>query len=696
MKPTTPIEEVLAARTAELEREIEARRSAEEALRESEARYRRIVETAEEGIWTIDAEAQTSFVNPKMADMMGYAAEEMRGRPLLDFMDDEWRTIAQEKLARRQQGIAEEHEFKFLRKDGSELWALLSANPIHDADGAYTGALALVHDITKRRQAENLLRSTEARFRSLFENSPNVLWEEDLSELKKYLDTMRIGGVTDMRAHFLRHPEDVVVCLSKVKVLDVNRAAVRLYEAKDKAELLSGLERILTPESYEVLREEVIAFAEGQTVFESEATDQTFTGRKNHVLLKALVAPGCEETFSRVYISIVDITARKLLEEQLLHSQKMEAIGQLAGGVAHDFNNLLTVIHGNTSILQMDDTSGEHRAEALVEIARATERAAGLTRQLLTFSRRQVLQPRQLDINDIVTGLAKMLERVLGEDVRIQVKLHPRPLLTRADAGMLDQVVMNLVVNARDAMPEGGELTIETSEARVEAEELVRFPDARSGPHVCVRVTDSGGGIPPETLAHIFEPFFTTKAPGKGTGLGLATVFGIIKQHGGAVRVTSEVGRGTTFAILIPATPDVGLAAQESKATLPPRGGSESILLVEDDEPVRRLAQRLLEVRGYRVRVARTGVEALQMWEEGDDAFDLVMTDIIMPGGVSGRDLAERLIALRPGLKVIYMSGYAGEVAGRGVHLHEGINFLQKPFGPTSLLECVRTRLDSA
>ena len=696
MKLTTPIEEALAARTAELERESEALRRAEEALRESEARYRRIVETAEEGIWTIDAEARTSFVNPKMAQMLGYTAEEMGGRALLDFMDDEWRTIAQEKLARRQHGIAEEHEFKFLRKDGSELWALLSTNPIRDADGAYAGALALVHDITKRRQAEDLLRSTEARFRSLFENSPTVLWEEDLSELKKHLDTLRSGGVTDMRAHLLRHPEEVVVCLSKVKVLDVNQAAVRLYEARDKTELLSGLERILMPESYEVLREEVIAFAEGQTVFESEATDQTFTGRKNHILLKALVAPGCEATFSRVYISIVDITARKLLEEQLLQSQKMEAIGQLAGGVAHDFNNLLTVIHGNTSILQMDDTSDEHRAEALVEIARATERAAGLTRQLLTFSRRQVLQPRQLDINDIVTGLARMLERVLGEDVRLHVKLYPRRLVTRADAGMLDQVVMNLVVNARDAMPEGGELTIETSETRVEAEELVRFPDARPGPHVCVRVTDTGGGIPPETLAHIFEPFFTTKAPGKGTGLGLATVFGIIKQHGGAVRVTSEVGRGTSFAILIPATTDVGLATQESQATLPPRGGTESILLVEDDEAVRRLAQRLLEVRGYRVRVARTGVEALQMWKEGDDAFELVMTDIVMPGGISGRDLAERLIALRPGLKVIYMSGYAGEVAGRGVHLRQGVNFLQKPFGPTSLLECVRTRLDSA
>jgi PAS domain S-box-containing protein len=658
--------------------------------------YQRIVETAQEGIWTIDAEARTSFVNPKMAAMLGYAPEEMLGRPLLDFMDAEWRTHAAERLALRRDGVAEEHEFKFLRKDGSILWASLAATPIRDADGTYAGALAMVRDITEHHEAETLLRAAEERFRSLFENAPHVLWEDDLSGVKAYIDGLRAAGVTDLRDHFARHPEDVVVCYSKARILDVNQAGVRLYEARDKAELINGLERILTPESNVVLAEELIALAEGKTVFESEATDQTFTGRKNHILFKAIVAPGCEETWSRVYISIVDLTSRKMLEEQLRQAQKMEAIGRLAGGVAHDFNNLLTVIRGNSEFLQMEDLPAERRGEALAEIVRATERAAALTKQLLTFSRRQMMQRRRLDLNDVVSGLTKMLERVLGEDIGLVLRLHAGPLITDADAGMLDQMLINLAVNARDAMPNGGQLVIETFAAVVSEEARVRFPVARLGPHVGVRVADTGVGIPPEAMAHVFEPFFTTKGPGEGTGLGLATVLGIVEQHGGAVRVASEPGAGAEFTVLLPAG-DQGAAVEAGhESTLAPRGGTESILLVEDEELVRRLTQRLLESRGYRVRSAGTGVEALRCWDDQQGAFDLVVTDMVMPGGISGRDLAERLGALRPGLKVIFLSGYAGDVVSPGMELREGFNFLQKPFGATTLLECVRARLDGA
>ena len=656
--------------------------------------YRRIVETAQEGIWTLDAGGRTSFVNPKMAAMLGYAAEEMLGRPLLDFMDAEWRARATENLARRRGGIAEEHEFKFLRKDGSNLWASLSTTPIQDADGGYAGALAMVRDITEHHEAEELLRAAEERFRSLFENAPHVLWEDDLSGVKAYIDGLRASGVSDLRDHFARHPEDVVVCFSKAKILDVNQAGVRLYEARDKAELITGLERLLTPESNVVLAEELIALAEGKTVFESEATDQTFTGRKNHILFKAIVAPGCEDTWSRVYISIVDLTSRKMLEEQLRQAQKMEAIGRLAGGVAHDFNNLLTVIRGNSEFLQMGNLSAERQSEALVEIVRATERAAALTTQLLTFSRRQVMQRRNLDLNDVVSRLTKMLERVLGEDVRLELRLHARPLLTDGDAGMLEQMLMNLAVNARDAMPDGGQLVIETFAAVVSEETRARFPAARLGPHVCVRVADTGVGIPPETMEHVFEPFFTTKGPGKGTGLGLATVLGIVEQHGGAVRVACEPGEGAEFTVLLPACEEETAVelGHEPRAAL--RGGPESILLVEDEEPVRRITQRLLESRGYRVRSAGTGVEALRVWDEQHGAFDLVLTDVVMPGGISGRELAERLGLRRQGLKIIFLSGYAGDVISPGMELRQGFNFLQKPFGATTLLECVRARLD--
>jgi CheY-like chemotaxis protein len=272
--------------------------------------------------------------------------------------------------------------------------------------------------------------------------------------------------------------------------------------------------------------------------------------------------------------------------------------------------------------------------------------------------------------------------------------LHARPLITNADAGMLEQMLMNLAVNARDAMPDGGQLIIETFASVVSEEARARFPAAGLGPHVGLRVADTGVGIPAETMPHVFEPFFTTKGPGQGTGLGLATVLGIVEQHGGAVRVACEPGRGAEFTVLLPAC-DEGAAVEAGREpTVALRGGTESILLVEDEMLVRRLTQRLLESRGYRVRSAGTGVEALRIWDEQQGAFDLVVTDMVMPGGVSGRDLAERLGARRPGLKVIFLSGYAGDVVSPGMELRQGENFLQKPFSATTLLECVRARLD--
>ena len=764
---------------------------------ETDALYRHIVEDTDEGIWMIDAAATTTYVNPKMAWMLGYSSDEMTGRALLDFMDDAGRAIATRNLARRRSGIAEPHEFVFRRKDGSELHASLMTNPILE-NGVYAGALAMVRDVADRKHVEATLRAAEERFRSLFEHSPIVLWEEDGSVLKAHLDDLRADGVTDFRAYFTAHPAEVMRCIGMVKVLDVNQASVTQYEARDKAELIAGLHRVLTPESHGVLADEIIALAEGHTVFEAETTDQTFTGRLNHILLKTLVAPGCEHTFARVYVSIVDITARKqaeervrklasfpelnpnavlqlasdgtigyanpafegmarrfgsapaqllpaqtaalvrtslaldeaqvletrhgkrtiawsfhpvtaqqtvhcyaaditdrlALEEQLRQSQKMDAIGHLAGGIAHDFNNLLTVIHGNTTLLQRGKASPGFRAEALEHIAKATDRAAALVRQLLTFSRQQVLQPRELDLNDVVVNLVKMLERVVREDVHVKLDLPGRPLHTHADAGMLDQVLMNLVVNARDAMPDGGTLLLATSAVVIGHDDLHAFPDLRPGRYACLRVTDTGTGIPPELLARIFEPFFTTKDPGKGTGLGLATVFGIVKQHSGTVSVASVVGQGTTFTVFLPATGEVATESPAATEELEAAGGSEAILVVEDEEAVRRLVQQVLEMHGYRVSVVSTGAAALEL--PRDAKFDLVLTDVIMPGGVSGRDLAERLRTTAPGLKVIYMSGYTGELAGRGLELREGVNFLQKPFGPAPLLRCVRGCLDGS
>jgi signal transduction histidine kinase/ActR/RegA family two-component response regulator len=562
---------------------------------------------------------------------------------------------------------------------------------------ALAAELRREHDARVRAQREvAALRDEVARARGMFDHAPNCLWEEDLSGIKDYFDELRARGVTDLRAHFESHPEDVALCLSRVKVLDVNQAALELYEAETKIQLMTGLGKVLTPDSMALLTAQLISMAEGRTVFEGEASDQSLKGRKNHVIMKSIIAPGCERTLSRVYVSLVDVSARKHLEQQLLQSQKMDAVGQLAGGVAHDFNNLLTIIHGNVAVLQAEDVPPGLRDEALDDIVKAADRASTLTRQLLTFSRRSIPQPRALDLNEIVTGLGKMLQRLVGEHVRVQLKLAPRPLLTRADAGMLDQVLMNLVVNARDALDEGGRVVIETSPASIGAHEVHQFDEVAPGPYVCVRVSDNGRGIPPDALPHIFEPFFTTKEHGKGTGLGLSTVFGIVKQHQGVVSVSSDVGVGTTVTILLPAIEGRSVTAAGPSAQPEVRGGTESILVVEDEDQVRELVQRLLEMHGYRVTVVRNGVEALALLAQGDvaEGFDLLLTDIIMPGGVSGRDLAQRLRQDRPHTRVVFMSGYTGELSRDDLALVAGAGFLQKPFGRAALLECVRASLD--
>jgi PAS domain S-box-containing protein len=397
--------------------------------------------------------------------------------------------------------------------------------------------------------------------------------------------------------------------------------------------------------------------------------------------------------YGRIWV-FRDITQQRQLEEQFRQSQKMEAIGQLAGGVAHDFNNLLAAIMMQVELSAMvENLPGEVR-EGLQEIHVSAERAANLTRQLLAFSRRQVMQPRQLELNEIVTSLTKMLQRILGEDVRLQLNLYPRPLLTRADAGMLDQVLLNLVVNARDAMPGGGRLFIETGEKILTAEESALIPDTSPGRHVCLRVTDTGSGIAPEHLPRIFEPFFTTKEPGKGTGLGLATVFGIVKQHHGSITVESKVARGTTFQILLPEIKESARVPDEASAQPKPRGGTETILLVEDDTAVRLLTRTVLERAGYHVLEAPDGVQALRVSERYQGPIHLLLTDIVMPEGVSGFALSVRLQARNPALRVIFMSGYSAEIAGRELSLEEGQNFIQKPSSPRQLLETVRQCLD--
>jgi two-component system cell cycle sensor histidine kinase/response regulator CckA len=390
-----------------------------------------------------------------------------------------------------------------------------------------------------------------------------------------------------------------------------------------------------------------------------------------------------------------DVTAQKRLEEQLRQSQKMEAIGQLAGGVAHDFNNILTVIHGHASLLTSNANLAGVPLRSVQQILQAAERAAGLTRQLLTFSRRQVMQLKCLDLNELVCNMTKMLSRILGEDVALQLNYSPQAALVQADASMMEQVLLNLAVNSRDAMPKGGQLTIKIDLTDVGEHHPSQHPEAHPGRHVCLTAADTGMGIAGENLRRIFEPFFTTKEIGKGTGLGLATVYGIVKQHHGWIEVESELGQGTTFKVYLPSSLQAEKSPEEPSADQAARGGTETILVVEDEAPVRELVCSVLTNKGYNILQAESGLKALEVWGVNKNLIDLVLTDLIMPDRVNGRELAEKLWAERPGLKVIFMSGYSAEAVGKEFVLGRGLNYLQKPYHPNKLTSVVRTCLDA-
>lgn len=390
-----------------------------------------------------------------------------------------------------------------------------------------------------------------------------------------------------------------------------------------------------------------------------------------------------------------DITREIRLEQQLFQAQKMEAVGRLAGGVAHDFNNILSIIVMNAAELITRKNLTPTQVDEVNDIALAAERGSNLTRQLLAFSHTQVLQMGALDLNEVVAGITKMLHRLIGED--ISLNFHPAPgrVSVWADRGMIEQVLLNLAVNSRDAMPEGGRLDVELTCLAVDATRAASQA-VTAGDFVCLTVRDTGCGIAPEHLPHLFEPFYTTKAVGKGTGLGLATVHGIVEQHHGWVEIESQPGKGTVCHVYLPKLTEAKETNAAVSAPRELRGGSETILVVEDDPTLRALAVRLLEQYGYRVFEASNGVVAAELWRRQGGAIDLLLTDVIMPGGVSGEKLAEQLLGEKPQLKVIFMSGYPGGVASRGVILASGMSFLQKPFASTKLIQSVRDCLDQA
>lgn len=517
----------------------------------------------------------------------------------------------------------------------------------------------------ERMRAVQALRESEQRFRELFEGSPDAVFVEDLDG----------------------------------KVLDVNPAACQLHGLSREELIGRNVVDLTPPGSREKTLAEFRALVNG-TSRQVEGGSQTRDGRTIPVEVRAnRITYGGQ---AAVLLHVRDISERKgseaalrTLEDQLRQSQKMEAIGQLAGGVAHDFNNILTVIHGHASLLVAGANLTGNAARSAHQIAQAAERAASLTRQLLAFSRRQVMQPRRLDLNEVVSNMTKMLGRLLGEDIALQLHYSQQPALIHADAGMMEQVLLNLAVNSRDAMPKGGVLTIRIGLAETNQDYLVKHSEGRVGKFIVLTVGDSGCGIAPENHRRIFEPFFTTKEVGKGTGLGLATVYGIIQQHQGWIEVESEAGKGATFRIYLPSSARPAEKTESNPADQVVRGGDETILVVEDEGPVRDLVCHLLSGYGYRILQAESGAKAIEIWDSIAQEVDLVLTDLVMPDRVNGRELAEKLRLKQPNLKVIFTSGYSADVVGKEFVLQQGLNYLQKPFHPRKLARVVRDCLDA-
>ena len=529
---------------------------------------------------------------------------------------------------------------------------------------AVRAALAFAKSQADTQAAEAALRVSEQRFRALVEESWDAvaLFAADGTIVYGSPATTRLLGYD----------------LSEF----VGRNAMEFIHSDDRAAVLLRLE-------------EVTARPRSRVHVAARVRHKNGTWRHLEGVLTNLLD---DPSVAAIVNNYRDVTDRRLLEEQIVLSQKMEAIGRLAGGVAHDFNNILTAIGGYTDLLMSDLAEGDPRRRDLEEIHQATQRAASLTQQLLAFSRRQVLQPKVINLNALIPDLEKMLRRLIGEDILFATVLHPRLGNVRADPGKLEQVIVNLAVNARDAMPNGGRLTIETRNVELDESYAAEHPSVKPGRYVMLTVTDTGVGMDEETKARIFEPFFTTKSRGKGTGLGLATVYGIVQQTGGHIWPYSEAGRGTTMRVYLPRVDDPADPI-ERHGDLAPEvlRGSETILVVEDEAPVRAVTRQLLERNGYTVLEAADGPAALALVDGGSDNphVDLLLTDVIMPG-TSGRELANQLKARRPALRVLFMSGYTDDAVVRHGMLEPGLAYLEKPFRPAALLRKVREVLESA
>jgi two-component system, cell cycle sensor histidine kinase and response regulator CckA len=621
-------------------RDITERRRLEESLEQERTLLQTLIDNLPDYVSVKDTESRFLVTNRANAEVMGLQdAHEAVGKSDLDFYPaaEAAAYLADEQTIIRTGAALINKEEESFDRSGHRRWTLMTKMPLRNAQGTVIGVVCTGRNITERKQTEERIQDL-ARFP---DEDPNPV--------------MRIS------------PEGSLLYAN-----GAGRSLLRSWAGAGEDGIPSRL-----------MAEFLQAWAAG------EKRDIEAWGGAN--VFAITVTP----IVSRGYINLYgrDVTEEKSLAERLLQAQKMEAVGRLAGGIAHDFNNLLTVISGYCSLIQQSVLEGSSLRNEIDEIARAAARAATLTAQLLAFSRKQVMAPQVIDPNGLVRAAKNMLARLVGEDIELATVLDPAAGNITADPGQIEQVLMNLVANARDAMPRGGRLTIETSHRTLDLDYVAEHPGVRPGEYVQIAVSDTGQGMDREELSHIFEPFFTTKEPGKGTGLGLSTVYGIVEQSGGHITCHSEPGKGTLFAICLPRTIEVRRPAETPVEKSAAAGGRETILLVEDEETVRRFTQTLLEGSGYVVLAAAGGGEALAEIQSKKRVVDLLVTDVVMPR-MNGKELAQRLTHLSPGTRVLFVSGYTGDVIAHHGMLDPGIDFLQKPFNSREFLLKVREILD--
>ncbi|TFH41548.1 MAG: PAS domain S-box protein [Chrysiogenales bacterium] len=641
--------------------DITDRKRAEEQLDQSEEKYRAIIDNIQEGYYEVDLSGNLTLFNRAFLTILGYGADEMIGMNNRSFMDGE----NAEKVFRVFNGVYRSGasvracDWEIIRNDGEKRIVEASVTLIRDAAGAPAGFRGIIRDVTEQKTMARLLAESERRYHTVYDVAPLafVLWDRE----------RRITGW--------------------------NRHAEKVFGWRREEVLGEDLLEFLIPESErpriaKVVEKLVRGVLPGHVIIENlTKRGKVITCEWNNTVFR-----DNEGRIEEVLSLALDLTDRKKLEEELFQSRKMESIGRLAGGVAHDLNNMLTPIIGYAEILLLDSPMEEPHLEGLIQIKDAAERARDMAHQLLAFGRKQVLEMKTVDLGAAVSSFEKILRRTIREDIELAIRLPSEPCTIRTDPSQIEQILLNLAVNAQDAMPGGGMIVIEVARVTIDDKFAKHHPDARPGEHALLSISDTGCGMDSETLEQVFEPFFTTRE--SGTGLGLATVYGIVRQHNGCVRASSRPGSGTTFLIYLPRVDGVAVEGRIiPRAPVGPAAG-ETILVVEDEVSVRTLAEKILSKMGYRVLTASNGEEAIGVISGFAGKIHLLLTDVIMPK-MDGKKLYREVAALRDDIKVVFMSGYPHDVIARRGVMEEGVHFIQKPFSFTALLEKIREALDS-